>query len=176
MHFRAPSPHLCREFPTWQLFVRASEQNHPFYISLQHSPPRWRTDISYYFTIKLGIDYWVNEVTLCFCVIYSFIQKYTSIQKFNYLTKEHFQQKCIKLKVTVKTFRMITVLKRCRSFELSIPQRIVGGNNHVSTQILSSTTIFSCDNNNKCYFRILEWFLVDHVTLIWSWIHSIVFV
>ncbi len=53
--------------------------------------------------------------------------------------------------------------------ELSIHQRILK-QNAVSTKILSSTTVFNIDNNNKKkvleqQISILEWFLKDHVTL-----------
>ncbi len=40
---------------------------------------------------------------------------------------------------------------------------------NVSTKMLSRTTVFSIDNNNKCLFEqkisMLEWFLKDYVTL-----------
>ncbi len=76
-------------------------------------------------------------------------------------------------KVTVKSFinnvTKMPISNKCHPMELSIHQRILK-QNAVSTKILSSTTVFNIDNNNKKkvleqQISILEWFLKDHVTL-----------
>jgi len=46
----------------------------------------------------------------------------------------------------------------------SFDQRILKNEIMVSIKILSSTTVFKTDNNQK-FISILEWFLWDHVTL-----------
>jgi len=52
--------------------------------------------------------------------------------------------------------------KKCCSFELFIPQRVLKKNSTESTKILSSTTVFNID----IFFSTkAEWFLKDHVTL-----------
>ncbi len=57
----------------------------------------------------------------------------------------------------------VYISNECCSFELSIPQRkcIM-----VSTKILSSTTVFSIDNNQKCFFnQYIVMISEDHETL-----------
>ncbi len=49
-------------------------------------------------------------------------------------------------KVTVKTIKK-SISNKCCSFELSIHQRILKIMYHISTKILSSTTVFNIDNN-----------------------------
>ncbi len=65
----------------------------------------------------------------------------------------------------------ISISNECCSFELFVHQRILKNKCiMVSTNILSSTTVFDIDNNKKSFLSsnqisILEWFLKDHVTL-----------
>ncbi len=72
-------------------------------------------------------------------------------------------------KVSVKTFIMlqnIAISNKCCSLELSIHLWILKNKMyHVSTKILSSTTVFNIDNNQKCFLSILLWFL----KIMWHW-------